>query len=577
VERVLFAPRALPILRPNVVEDPSLYSTWVTEREEALRDGSGESSGSRTLVLVMIIGGEPPPGLIRTLESLEEQTSGQWSLLAVLHRSWEASFTAMLAVSGLRRSSRRVRTLVSDDASGPHEMFDLAAGALSDLALIFPGDVWAPSAVSQLGRALRPGGVAYADEDCLGEDGSHDAPRLKPAYSPEFLLHSFYTGRPMAVSAEVVAKLPRAGSTNPAQFEHDLALRACEVADTVVHVPEVLCHRVAPQEVPARSGDSDTTHIVSALQRRGDEGEVTTGAHAGSFRIRRSIRGATKVSIIIPFRDEPRFLRTCIESIDATKGGAPLEFVLVDNGSVQPETATLIERLGRRPDTHILTDARSFNWAALNNVAARQASGDIFLFLNNDIEAPGPGWLGALCTQADRPEVGAVGARLLYPDHRLQHCGVVVGLGGAAGHLFVGLPAESPGYLNMAVTTRECAGVTGACLATRRQVYESLGGFDETLGVDLNDIDYCLRALRGGLRILYEPEAELIHHESPSRGTAGDVRDIVHFIDRWSSSILDGDPYLHPALTRVDSSCALRGPGEEEWWQQWRSNLSQPT
>jgi GT2 family glycosyltransferase len=174
----------------------------------------------------------------------------------------------------------------------------------------------------------------------------------------------------------------------------------------------------------------------------------------------------------------------------------------------------------------------------------------------------------------EQEDVGAVGARLLYPDHRVQHCGVVIGLGGAAGHLFVGLDETAPGYLDLAVTTRECSGVTGACLATRRDTFEEHGRFDESLGIDLNDIDYCLRLQRAGLRVLYEPIAELVHYESTSRGTAGDVRDIVRFIERWEDSILAGDPFLNPHLTRRDSSCALRDPGENEWWQRWYRGLS---
>jgi GT2 family glycosyltransferase len=138
----------------------------------------------------------------------------------------------------------------------------------------------------------------------------------------------------------------------------------------------------------------------------------------------------------------------------------------------------------------------------------------------------------------------------------------------------VGLAEDKPGYLGMAVTTRECSAVTGACLTTRREVFDSHGQFDESLGVDLNDIDYCLRMHRSGLRTLYEPAAELVHHESPSRGTAGDVSDIVRFVERWKASIIAGDPYLNPHLTRIDSSCALRGPGEEEWWQRWHDSLT---
>jgi len=251
-----------------------------------------------------------------------------------------------------------------------------------------------------------------------------------------------------------------------------------------------------------------------------------------------------------------------------------IEYVLIDNGSVEPETATLLDLLRQRANTRIVSDGRPFNWAQLNNAASKVATGEVLVFLNNDIEAHDIGWLGALCSQAMRPGVGAVGARLLYPDRRLQHCGVVIGLGGAAGHLFVGLEEDQHGYLRMATTTRECGAVTGACLATRTEVFFQLGGFDESLGVDLNDIDYCLRAQRQGFSVLYEADAELIHHESPSRGTAGDVRDIVHFIDRWKESILSCDPYLNPNLTRVDSSCALRRSDEEVWWNKWNESLS---
>ena len=172
-----------------------------------------------------------------------------------------------------------------------------------------------------------------------------------------------------------------------------------------------------------------------------------------------------------------------------------------------------------------------------------------------------------------RGDVGVVGARLLYPDRRLQHCGVVVGLIGAAGHPLVGLEDGHAGYLNMAMVTRECSAVTGACLMSRREVFDSLNGFDELLGVDLNDVDYCLRAGTAGYRTVYEPAAELIHHESPSRGTVGGATDIVRFIDRWKEYISSGDPYLNVHLTRSDTSCALAGPWERDRWDQWNSSL----
>ena len=170
--------------------------------------------------------------------------------------------------------------------------------------------------------------------------------------------------------------------------------------------------------------------------------------------------------------------------------------------------------------------------------------------------------------------MAAVGARLLYPDGRLQHCGLVVGLTGAAGHVLGGLDGDEPGYLHMATVARECSAVTGACLATRRDVFDLLSGFDETLGVDLNDVDYCLRAATLGLRTIYEPAAELVHHESPSRGTAGGVGDVVQFLHRWKGYIAEGDRYFNPHLTRADPSCGLARPGEEDDWNRWYATLT---
>jgi O-antigen biosynthesis protein len=575
VERVLFAHRVLPALRQDVAEDPGPYDEWVRRREEWRPAQFAARPDLESLHLVMVVSGEPPPETVRTLHALQRQTVGGWTLTVVLENSWQTAFTALLGVSGLQRASQRVRVEVAEDGSSTAAMLrvGLTANADGNISFLFPGDIWAPDTVAQLASALSPRSVVYADQDVLTEGGRHVDPRLKPAYSPEFLLSSSYIGRPLALGSEVVPKLSATTGSLP-DLEHDLALRSCEVAESVIHLPEVLCHRLSAPLTPLAAESHDVDHIVAAIERRGELAQVTPGAHPGTYRVRRGSRDHPSSTIIIPFRDEPRFMRACIESIDATRGQGRVEFVLVDNGSVQPETMTLLERLADRPDVVVLPDARPFNWSELNNAAAEVATGDVFLFLNNDIEAHVPGWVDILAAQAMRADVGAVGARLLYPDRRLQHCGVVVGMGGAADHVLAGLDVDESGYLHMATSTRECASVTGACLATRRSVFEDLGGFDDALGVDLNDIDYCLRAQRNGLKVIYEATAELIHHESPSRGFAGGARDIKKFIERWKSSILTGDPYLNPNITRVDCSCALRGPNEEDWWHQWYASFS---
>ena len=438
MDRVLFVQRTLPPLRPDVAQDPRPYDIWVRQREAGRCTTTSSSSPvDRVLHLVMVIDGRPPVQTLDSLRSLVAQTSSRWKLTIACHDRWRPDVTRLTVASGIDQPL----VLQGRDETAGFEAL-LAAGLFpargEDVAFIFPGDVWARDAVLQLRMALPRNGVVYADEDCINDDGRHAEPRLKPAFSPEYLLHADYLGRPLALSSEVVARLPAGSATVGQAREHDLALRACEVADTVRHVPEVLCHRrIAPSPVP-RDVPGGTDHVVAALDRRGERGSVVMDGSTRRFHVERRPHGAATASIVIPFRDEPRLLRACIDSVDRTRGIITPEYLLVDNGSVQPETATLLDRLGERPDVRILTDDRPFNWAALNNSAASYATGDVLVFLNNDIEALAVGWLDALCAQAERPDVGAVGARLLYPDRRLQHCGVVIGLGGAAGHILVG-------------------------------------------------------------------------------------------------------------------------------------------
>lgn len=528
---------------PDVAQDSARYAAWVREREaERLRTPPG---AHLDLALVMLVTGEAPSAIRRTLDKLRDQTSGRWSLLVVVESSRAREVEAVARGALPRDVSRRTSVVGAPAGTTVAGLLDLALDQLagSPVALVFPGDVWAPDAVALLGAALTPDSIAYADEDVLTDGGTYERPRLKPDWSPDFQSSSGYVGRPLALGSSVAASVSGLSATDLESLERACASVAGASARRVRHLSEVLCHRPSAPSRPRIV----TTNTDVAID--------------------------TSVSIIVPFRDQPRFLRTCIDSVRTKSDCLPVEFVLVDNGTTDPETCTLVERLAGDKDVRIVRDARPFNWAQLSNAGARAANGEVLLFLNNDIEARRTGWLSALCAHALRPDVGAVGARLLYPDGRLQHCGVVVGLGGAAGHPLIGLPGAAAGYLSMAVATRECSAVTGACLATRRAVFEELHGFDESLGVDLNDVDFCLRTASRGYRTLYEPAAELVHFESPSRGTAGGVGDLVRFIERWKGYITHGDRFLNPHLTRADPSCRLAGVHERDAWNQWYSTI----
>jgi GT2 family glycosyltransferase len=577
---VLFAPREPTPLPPDVQQDPGPYTEWVTARaSERVAASATQAPGAARdalphLCLVLIAPGASSEQVRQTLRSLAEQTVDSWTLTIATTTADRDDMRS--AVRALPRSlRRRVSVATAEGRQVAHDVWAAAHGKVagSALALVFPGDRWAPDTVDQLQRALGRDRLVYADEDVLQADGTHAAPRLKPEYSPEFLLSSGYIGRPLAVGAALSEALQGLVSTTPEELELECALRAAEVAGDVVHVPEVLCHRAVPLDQVG--GPASRRPVREALRRRGVTAAVVTVPGTGLQTVLPSAPVTTPVSILIPFRDEPQLLRTCVDSVLATVRGvhARCELVLIDNGSTDPEILTLLERYSADPDIVVISDPRPFNWAELNNAGVAAASGEVLVFLNNDIEARQAGWLWPLCGRVLTPDVAAAGARLVYPDGRLQHCGLVVGLGGAAGHVLAGLAPDSPGYLHMAASARECSAVTGACLATRREVFDLLGGFDEALGVNLNDVDYCLRAAAKGYRTLYEPAAELVHHESPSRGTAGGVGDVARFVERWKDAIEARDPYLNVHLTRADPSCGLASPGERDDWERWHATV----
>jgi GT2 family glycosyltransferase len=567
VERVLYAPRELPPLPPDVAHDAGAYGEWALARE---RERSAKTDTRHPALALLMILEEPHDGLLDvTLGSLRRQTSRRWTLTIATPATGVVD--ALVRSCLPHRLRRKVRTMSPSPGAPVVDLVRHASGTVGDgpVALIFPGDGWASDAVALLGGATSPRSVVYADEDALTGSGLYGAPCFKPDYSPDFLLSSAYVGRPIVLGSAVAGALPDSIAHDSGSVEDECALAATEAADSVVHVAEVLVHRC---ETDGATRTDRVEKLSAARRRRSEQAGVVVGRAPGTLQILRS-PSRQRVSIVVPFRDEARLLRACVDSVTATTEGHDVELLLIDNGSTDLEVLTLLDRLQARSDVRVLSDPRPFNWAQLNNAGAGVAHGDVLVFLNNDIEARRGGWLDALIGHALRPDVGAVGARLLYPDGRLQHCGVVIGLIGAAGHPLLGLAAAEPGYMNMALATRECAAVTGACLATRRQVFEHLDGFDESLGVDLNDVDFCLRAGAAGLRTIYEPAAELIHHESPSRGTAGGTQDIVHFIERWKDYIARGDPYFNPHLSRSSFACTLASSGERDRWNQWYSTL----
>jgi GT2 family glycosyltransferase len=271
------------------------------------------------------------------------------------------------------------------------------------------------------------------------------------------------------------------------------------------------------------------------------------------------------VSVIIPTRDHPELLADCVASVRRADYPA-VEVLIVENGSRRPETFDCYRRLCAEGQTRLLRWEESFNYSGVNNFAARQAHGELLLFLNDDVRAIRPDWLRRLVEHAVRPGVGAVGAKLLYPDDTVQHAGVVLGIHNGPAHYHRSFPRHSPGHGNRLAVVQELSAVTGACLMVPRAAFAEVGGFDEAFVIAFNDVDLCLRLREKSYRVLWTPHAELYHFEYATRGhddtpekQARDAVELLLFRLRWRDLLARGDPYYSPNLTATRLDCSLRG------------------
>ncbi|MGD0943985.1 MAG: glycosyltransferase family 2 protein [Acidimicrobiales bacterium] len=578
----------------NASEDLAAYHRWLEQRGEpcTLPLSGGlpvararvHAKAPPTLSVVVPVLRPPAWALERCVASVLAQSYHDFQLVLADDASRDGALEAQL--HSFAHLDPRVELVLRDKTGGISAATNSAIEHARGEHVVFldNDDELHPEALAKMAAAIAANpeaDVLYSDEDKLSPSGERCVPSLKPDWSPDLLLSSAYFCHLLVVRRSLVSELGGLRSEFDGSQDYDLMLRATEVARAVVHVPEILYHwRVLAGSTSADphakpwAFEAERRALEDALARRDIAAAVEPhGRYVGNFHVRRAVAGEPLVSIIVPFRDEPEMTASCYRSLVRSPGYERLELLLVDNASELPETQALSGELAKDPRVRLVHDPQPFNWVAINNTAAAQARGDVLLFLNNDIEARSDGWLAAMLGHAQREEVGAVGALLRYPDLTVQHAGIVVGMTWGAGHVQQGLPFGRPSYMLMTDLTRDCTAVTGACMMTRRSCFEDLGGFDTALPVAFNDVDYCLRLRKKGLLVVYTPLAELIHHESKSRGHADDVVETPVFRNRWRDEMLRGDPYYNRDLTRFDPYCRLSTEEERDLWNIFRSML----
>lgn len=419
--------------------------------------------------------------------------------------------------------------------------------------------------------------LIYSDEDKIDQNEQRSEPYFKPEWSPDLLLSQMYIGHFTIYRKKIVDKLNGFRPGFDGSQDYDLALRVTEITSQIQHIPKILYHwRKTAQSTAAWAYQKPYTIIRSlralneALKRRKIKGEALPGLAYGIFRIQYQFEKEPLVSIIIPTKDRLPYLSRCLSSILSLTDYGNYEILIANNQSEGEETMKYLKEIQKIRNVRVVDFNQPFNFSGINNFAAAKARGEFLLFLNNDTQVINRNWLSALLEHGLRKEVGAVGAKLLYPNDTIQHAGVILGIGGSntyngvAGHAEKYCPDGMDGYYRQKDLIRNYSAVTAGCLLISKKLFQKIGGFDEKLRVAFNDVDLCLRLRKQGYLIVYTPYAKLYHYESVSVGRPENgIRNqeelwqearLVH--QRWGK-ILQNDPYYNPNLSRTKEDFSL--------------------
>jgi GT2 family glycosyltransferase/glycosyltransferase involved in cell wall biosynthesis len=415
--------------------------------------------------------------------------------------------------------------------------------------------------------------LIYNDEDELLPDGGRARPFFKSAWNPELILAFNYIGKAFFCRMELVRSIGGARAAAGAAWRWDLILRAAErtAPATIGRIPFVLYHEAEPDARRRREIAAARAAVDEALARRNQA--ATLVVDRGWLHLKRRLPDPPPhVTIIVPTRDRCDVLRPCIEGLLRRTAYPSFDVMIVDNCSREEETIGYLRELGREPRVSIITYQDEFNFARMHNKIVPSVRGDLVALLNNDVEVIGADWLEIMVGHALDPQVGVVGAKLYFPDGKIQHAGVVIGLGGAAGHLFHCRDRVDIGPAALLMASQDVSAVTAACMVLRRSVFAEVGGFDEALAVDFNDIDYCLNVRQRGYRVIWAADAELYHLEGATRGTDHTsptarnaarherfLHDKARFMSKWRC-VVEADPYYNPNLTLASSDRSLSVP-----------------
>jgi O-antigen biosynthesis protein len=522
--------------------------------------------------IVMPVFNTDPAELTAAIQSVLEQSYENWELCIADDCSTRPEPRPILQqfAAGDNRIKLIFRTERGGISKACNTAWQMASGEY--VAFLDHDDTLAPHALAYVCEALAQNPDAdliYSDEDKIDRKGRRFEPFFKPDWSPDLLLSENYICHLLVLKQELARSIGGFNSDCDGSQDYDLILKVTGKANEILHIPRVLYHwRAGTASTAASIGNKqyalDAAHraLEQYCKSKHPEVQVQKGRVLGRWRIRYPISENARVSIIIASGGKTGILQTNLEGLFAKTSYRNFETVIIDN-SKGDAISSLVKKFqsSATPIRYIDHRYQPFNYSVINNLAARQCESPILLFLNDDTSVIAEDWLTSMVELVERPEVGVVGAKLLYPDRKIQHAGVVMGLYDNCGHAFKALDGDVSHYFDFSDVIRNVSAVTGACLMTKRGIFWEVGGFDEVdFAVAFNDIDLCLKIGSLGYRVLYTPHALLYHHEAFSK-TSKDLiphpREVERMREKWTG-VIEKDPFYSPNLTRNDEDYSLR-------------------
>lgn len=579
-----FGPREFWIrLTERFQADDVDYEEWYKNHkptmEELQRQREMQFEYEPLISILVPVYNTPEEFLKQMIQSVRKQTYSNWELCIANANPSNETVTEILRISATKDERIKVKDVPENEGIAQNTNAALAVATGDYIGLLDHDDLLTPDALYEVVKAINENGrpqVLYSDEDKVTMDLSeHFQPHMKPDYNKDLLRSNNYITHFFVADRMLVEEVGgEDGEYNGAQ-DYDLILKCTERAKGIAHIPRILyhwrVHKASTADNPASkmyAFDAGKRAIEDHLKRCGEIGEVSHEKDLGFYRVKYQVQGSPLISIIIPNKDQVESLDKCLRSIEKSSY-KNYEIIIVENNSTEDATFAYYKKI-ESDKIRIVYWSDEFNYSAINNFGVKHARGDYLLLLNNDVEVITTDWLEELTANCQRKDVGIVGARLYYPDDTIQHAGIVIGIGGVAGALFVGMPRMFTGYLHKVAIQQDLSAVTAACMMVKRSVYEELGGLEEELKVAFNDVDFCLRAREKGYLVVYDPNVELYHFESKSRGTEDSKEKVRRFQNEieymrshWLELLKKGDPMYNPNLTLTKWDYSLRNNQKE--------------